>query len=262
MNNRIRNDGNGVQQYRAEDFGAEKAEIRPAETSRTEEGAGLLKDAATALKSIASKALRGVTDPKEVIRIEIAHLRELKPKLDQKVALVGGQVTVKEEQIQALEKEIARQRQLAAAELSAKNDEGAKGYLLKANELSGDKRTAEEELVALRASYEGAVDLRKAELGAIEGKIKEAQTALGRAKTAEIDAEVAGALHEINNAVSSSGISQQVADLNAQSATNEALLKVALSDNPIVKEHKTMERAQQAQGDALLAAFKAEQGSK
>ena len=210
-----------------------------------------------ALRALFGSAVSAVEDPERILEQNIRDLNDQVPKMNESIAMVKANVTLLERENTQYRNELAEVTARVKAAIAANRDDIAGPYALQLQ----SKRTAltrnEQQMVAARAAYDKAVQVKQAFLREKERKTRDATEALRDARRAKWQAQVADTMESFQVAGIDATHDEMLRKVQEKTALGEARLDMAL-EKVDTSGMKIEEEAEKLRAQQLLAEFKLE----
>ena len=198
-------------------------------------------------------------DPELILEQNIRDLNDQVPKMNESIAMVKANVTLLEKENQKYKNDITELTSKVKAAIQANRDDIATTY---ATQLQTEKAALtrnEQQLMAARAAFDKAMQVKAAFMKEKDKKTAEAMQALRDARRAKWQSKVADAMESFQVAGIDATHDEMLQKIQEQTAVNEARMDMAMS-NVDTQGMKIEEDAEKIRAQELLKQFKQEMG--
>lgn len=212
-----------------------------------------------AVRSFVGYFVSTVEDPELILHQNVRDLNDQVPRMNENIAMVRANLTLLEKENGRLAGEVRDLTSKIKAAILANRDDLAGGY---ASQLQGAEENlarSEGQLVAARAAYEKATQLKQIFLREKEKKTREAMDAIREHRRAQWQAKVADALESFQVGGIDATHDEMIRKIEQRTAFNEARMQMAL-DAVDGQSAQIEEEAGKLRAQELVQRFKREMG--
>jgi phage shock protein A len=211
------------------------------------------------LKSIFGGAISALEDPKLILEQNIRELNDQVPKMNEQIATVKANVMLLQKEAKRYDAEITDLTSKIRAGIQANREDIAQQYAMRLEEIKEAHVRTKEQLRLASASYDKALQIKKAFMREKDRKIREAKDALRAHERAKWQAKVADTLEKFETVGVDSTHDEMINRIQEQTAVNEARMELAL-DSVDSESMKIEEDARTLRAQELVKQFKLEMG--
>jgi len=211
------------------------------------------------LRSIFGGAISALEDPKLILEQNIRELNDQVPKMNEQIATVKANVMLLQKEAKRYEAELADLTSKIKAGIQAGREDIAQQYALRLEEIKEAHLRTKEQLRLASASYDKALQIKKAFMREKDRKIREAKDALRAHERAKWQAKVADTLEKFEAVGVDATHDEMITRIQEQTAVNEARMELAL-DSIDSEAMQIEEDARTLRAQELVKQFKLEMG--
>jgi phage shock protein A len=167
-------------------------------------------------------------DPELILKQNIRDLEAEVPKLNEQLAVIGGQKAVAERELQKMNDQQTDLLNKAKASIKANRRDIAGQYAMELEKLRPQIAEKERQVKAAREAFEKAQAAKKIFMAEKDKKIQEAQRALGAKRQADWNEKVANTLANFQFAGVDQTHDEMIRKIEEQTARSEAKLAMAI----------------------------------
>jgi phage shock protein A len=211
------------------------------------------------MRSFAGWFVSSVVDPELILEQNIRVLNDQVPKMNESIAMVRANVTLREKENAKYKTEVAELTAKVRAAISANREDLAAQYAVQLQTDRSALARNEGQLATARAAYEKALTVKKVFLKEKDRKTEQAMQAIRDARRAKWQSKVSDALESFEVAGIDATHDEMVRKIEEQTAINEARMQMALES----VDHQRIqieEDAEQIRARELVKQFKVEMG--
>ncbi len=199
-------------------------------------------------------------DPELILKQNIRDLEAEVPKLNEQLAVIGGQKAVAERELTKMKDQQTDLLNKAKASLKANRRDIAAQYATELEKLRPQIAEKERQVVAAKEAYEKAQAAKKVFMAEKDKKIQEAQRALGAKRQADWNEKVANTLANFQFAGVDQTHDEMIRKIEEQTARSEAKLQMALEGKQGAALVQIEEDAKKIQAEETLRQLEMEMG--
>jgi phage shock protein A len=199
-------------------------------------------------------------DPELILKQNIRDLEAEVPKLNEQLAVIGGQKAVAERELAKMTEQQTDLLSKAKASIKANRRDIAGQYAMELEKLRPQIAEKERQVKAAKEAYEKAQAAKKVFMAEKDKKIQEAQRALGAKRQADWNEKVANTLANFQFAGVDQTHEEMIRKIEEQTARSEAKLQMALEGKQGSAMIQIEEDAKKIQAEETLRQLEMEMG--
>lgn len=212
-----------------------------------------------AMRSFFGFFVSSIEDPELILEQNIRDMNDQVPKMNESIAMVKANVTLLEKENQQLKNKVADTTSKVKAAIQANREDIAGNYAAQLQSAKTQLAQNEQQLVAARAAFEKAMQVKAAFMREKERKTREATDALRESRRAQWQSKVADTMESFSVAGVDATHDEMLRKVQEKSAMNEARMEMAMS-NVDVASMKIEADAEELRAQELVKQFKMEMG--
>ena len=212
-----------------------------------------------AIRSIFGGAVSAMEDPELILEQNIRDLNDQVPKMNESIAMVKANVTLLEKENAKYQQDMADLTAKTKAAISMNRDDIAGTYATQLQTTKSALERNNQQLVAARAAFDKAMQVKQAFMRTKDAKTQEAMQAIRDARRAKWQSKVADTMESFQVAGVDATHDEMLRKIQEQTAVNEARMDMAMS-NVDTTRVQIEEEAEKLRGADLVAQFKQEMG--